>query len=212
MTTRLLLIRHGETASNAEGRAQGRREVPLSERGRAQAAALAAALDLPLAAVVSSPASRCRATAEAIASAHTLAVRLDPRLVELDFGELDGLLPADYVARAPEFLARWREDDPEHLRMPGGETMGEARARMIAAACALASEYPEATVAVVSHQLALKALLTHAFAAPLSGFRGLQLDPGSLSMVDVRLDAPWTVLSVNERCPAASVVLPSGER
>jgi probable phosphoglycerate mutase len=198
---RLVLIRHGETESNAEGRAQGRRDVPLNARGRAQAAALAAALVEPLAAVVSSPASRCRQTAEAIATAHAHQVRLDGRLVELDFGELDGLMPVEFAAHAPDFLARWRVDDPEELRMPGGETMGEARARMLTAACALAAEFDGATVAVVSHQLALKALLSHALGASLAAFRGLQLEPASMSVVEVRLDSPWTVTRLNERCP-----------
>lgn len=199
MTARLLLIRHGQTASNAEGRAQGRRDVPLDAHGQAQAEALASRLGVPLDAVVSSPASRAIATASPLAARHALTVRVDPRLVELDFGDLDGLVPQQFAQRAPEFLARWRVEDPEELRMPGGETMGEARARMVAAACALAAEFDGATVAVVSHQLALKALLSHALGAPLAAFRGLQIDPASTSTVDVRLDAPWTVLRLNER-------------
>lgn len=203
MTTRLLLIRHGETDNNAEGRAQGRRDVPLNARGLAQAEALATAIDEPLAAVVSSPTSRARATAAPLAARHALTAREDSRLVELDFGELDGLLPSEFAKRAPEFLARWRVDDPEHLRMPGGETMGEARARMLAAVHEIAAECDGGSVVVVSHQLAIKALLTHALGAPLSAFRGLQLDPGSLSVVEVRLDTPWTVLRLNERCTLA---------
>jgi len=201
VTTRLVLVRHGQTDGNASGRSQGRRDVPLNERGRKHARALAEALSTrALAAVVSSPASRCHDTARAIAEPHGLAVALDPRLVELDQGELDGLTGEEMRARFPGFLERWRAEDPSDLRMPGGETMREAQERMLAAAANLVRAHAGSEVAVVSHNLAIKALLCHALGAPLAGFRRLQLNVASISVVDVEPDGRWRVMSVNERC------------
>lgn len=201
MTTRLLLVRHGETDGNAAGRSQGRREVALNALGRRQAAAQGEAIRAhPLAAVVSSPSTRCLDTAAAIAAPHGLAVRPDARLQELDQGVLDGLTIDEMRAREPDFLRRWRTDDPADLRMPGGETLGEAQARMIDACRDVLREFPDAEVAVVSHNLALKALLCHALGVSLAGFRHLQIDLAALSVVDARLDAAWTVIGINERC------------
>jgi broad specificity phosphatase PhoE len=201
VTTRLLLIRHGETDAVATGRTQGRRDVPLNARGREQAAALGAWLrSRRLAAVIASSSTRCLDTASAVAAPHALAVRVDERLVELDQGVLDGLTADEMRAAHADFLRRWRSDDPSDLRMPEGETMREAQARLVAATRAIASEFPGAEVAVVSHNLALKALLCHAFEIRLAGFRRMQLDVASLTVVDARLDTSWTVLTMNERC------------
>lgn len=201
MTTRVYLARHGETDDNAGGRTQGRREVPLNDRGRRQAAALAEALrDAPLAAVMSSPSERCRETARPVAAAHGLEVRVDERLLEIDQGDLDGLSFEDMRRDHAEFLRRWRTGDPTDVRMPGGETLGEAQCRVVEALEDLAREFPEQAVAVVGHNLAIKALLCRALAVPLAGFRRLRTDTGSLAVVEVRLDAPWTVVGINDRC------------
>ena len=85
MPTRLVLVRHGQTEANAGGRTQGRADNALTEVGRAQAAALARTLSaFGLAAVYSSPSSRAAVTAEAIAAASGVAVRLDERLYEVE--------------------------------------------------------------------------------------------------------------------------------
>ena len=201
MTTRLLLVRHGETDGNAAGRAQGRRDVALNATGRRQASARAETLRArPLAAVVASPSTRCVETATAIAAPHGLTVRTDARLQELDQGTLDGLTMEEMRAEAADFLRRWRIEDPTDLRMPGGETLGEAQARMVDACRDVARLFPDTEVAIVSHNLALKALLCHALGVSLAGFRHLQIDLASLSVVDVGPDGVWTVIGINERC------------
>ena len=133
--TLLLLLRHGETDRNAEGRSQGRDDPPLNERGRRQAAAAARELaPLGPAAVYSSDASRARDTAAAVAAACGLEVRVDPRLAELDHGELDGLTGAELRERYAELLETWRGPGGPSLVLPGGESLEQARARMVAAA------------------------------------------------------------------------------
>jgi broad specificity phosphatase PhoE len=201
MTARLHLVRHGETDGNVAGRAQGRRDVPLNDFGRQQAAALAMRFRaVPAVRVLCSDASRARDTAEPIARALGLAVEIDPRLAEVDQGELDGLTGEEMRERAPEFLERWGAEDPSDLRIPGGETLGETQERMVAAVNAAASEAVTKSIVIVSHNLAIKTLLCHAIGAPLRGFRALQVDTASVSLVDWRAGTPWTVIEINDRC------------
>src|SRR2546426_3750214 len=88
LSMRLLLVRHAESQGNLERRLQGRREFPLTERGLAQAHALAERLfPLPLSAVYSSPVGRAMKTAEVVAAKACLDVVAEPRLQEYDFGE-----------------------------------------------------------------------------------------------------------------------------
>ena len=106
----LVVVRHGRTAANARGLLLGRLDVPLDDLGRAQAAqvagtvlARAARTHTPVAAVVSSPLERTRQTAEAFG----LPVQVDERLVELDYGALDGTPLADVP---PEVWSDWQAD------------------------------------------------------------------------------------------------------
>lgn len=201
MTTRLLLVRHGETDANAEGRTQGRRDVPLNVLGRRQAEALAGTLQrYEPCALYSSPASRARDTAAPLASALGFEVQVDERLAELDQGVLDGLNREELRRDHADFLRRWREEDPAVVRMPDGESMADAQTRMVAALVDVAAVHPDATVVVVSHNLALRAALCHALGVPLSAFRRFRHDLASLAVVDVTADGSFSVVTLNERC------------
>ena len=131
----VLLARHGETESNAEHRFQGQRDVPLNERGRAQAAELAerVASEVPgLGVLVASPLARARETAEVVGRRVGLAPRLDARLMELDVGSWTGRLYADVRAAEPEAFAAWLGAGWD-FRAPGGESLSEQRERVAAA-------------------------------------------------------------------------------
>ncbi len=207
MTTRVFLLRHAETDANVEGRSQGWRDVLLNDRGRAQAVLLADRFaGERLAAVVASDATRALDTARPIAERHALSVTVDERLREMHQGDLDGLTDEEMWRDHADFLRRWR-DNAVDVRMPGGETLREVQARMRAAFEALAQGYPDASVLVVSHNLASRALLCHALAAPLDVFRRVHVDVASYAEVEVRLDDWWTVNRLNERCH-----LPSEQR
>jgi broad specificity phosphatase PhoE len=150
----LILVRHGQTAVNAEGRLQGRIDAPLTETGRSQAAACARALPAPLE-VVTSPLLRARQTAEAIASGG--AIEVDERWIELDYGDWDG---AVLQTMDPEAWNRWRADPS--FAPPGGESL-EVLAGRVAEACeALASRARERDIVVVSHVSPIKAAVAWA--------------------------------------------------
>jgi broad specificity phosphatase PhoE len=150
----LILVRHGQTAVNAEGRLQGRIDAPLTDTGRAQAAACARVLPAPDA-VITSPLLRARQTAETIAPDR--AVEVDDRWIELDYGEWDGALLRTMDQAAWD---RWRADPS--FAPPGGESL-EALAQRVVDACeALAPRAREQDVVVVSHVSPIKAAVAWA--------------------------------------------------
>ena len=206
MTTRFLLLRHAEAEGNAAGRTQGRIDNQLTERGRRQAATVAHSLaPYEPAALYSSPASRARHTAQVIAAKCGLELVVEERLHELDHGDLDGRTIEDIREEHADFVERWGRDDLADLRFPGGETMGEAQARMLEALDEIAGRHGEADVAVVSHNLALKALLAHALGVPITAARRFRTDLASLTVVERRPGedgepSRWSIVTLNERC------------
>jgi broad specificity phosphatase PhoE len=177
----ILLCRHGQTATNREGRLQGRADPPLTAVGVDQAARLAARVagERPIA-VVSSPATRARETAGAIAgAAGTGPISVDDRFVELDYGDWDGLAVGDPAIP----WDRWRADPG--LRPPGGESLVDLRARVTAACEDLAAEHGDAVIVVVSHVSPIKAAVVWATGAADGTTWRMHLDLASITRVRV---------------------------
>jgi probable phosphoglycerate mutase len=159
--TRLILIRHGETDWNVERRWQGQADVPLNARGRRQAAQVAQSLaDVGITAIVSSDLSRAAETAQALAYATGLSVHYDPRLREICQGEWEGQSIEKIQANYSEQL-RQRNENPAAIAAPGGETATQVLERLLDAVEEIRQDYPDATVAVVSHGYALALLTAH---------------------------------------------------
>jgi broad specificity phosphatase PhoE len=164
MTT-LILIRHGRTTWNAEGRWQGQANPPLDETGLQQAAALAEYLKSePIIALYSSPQTRARQTAEALAAALKLPITFDSRLAERNIGVWEGLTLAEVHERFPNvYHPEWWINGA-----PGGENHRDLTARASAAFGEIVAAHSDETVAVVSHGGTLNAYL----------FNLLQIAPG----------------------------------
>jgi alpha-ribazole phosphatase len=159
--TRLILIRHGQTDWNVEGRYQGQVDIPLNECGREQAAQIVRALSgVNLAAVYASDLGRAVETAQALAQAAGLQVRVDPRLREINQGRWEGRLFDEIRAEYPEELRRRREN-PLAFKPPDGEVVGQVRERVLAAVADIVRRYPTQSVAIVSHGLALALVRAH---------------------------------------------------
>jgi ribonuclease H / adenosylcobalamin/alpha-ribazole phosphatase len=183
---RLFLIRHGETADNLQMRYIGIRNEPLTRRGMRQASQAAEALSqLPIEIVISSPLCRAADTAAKIRDACGVELRLDARLTEGSFGLWEGLTRAEVLELGSgdaEMLVRW-ESDPS-CAPPGGESIESIQTRVVALAEELANEFPDSSVALVSHVGPIKALLSAVLGIPLQASRRLFLDPGSISVVE----------------------------
>lgn len=196
----IYLVRHGETAWNADGRFQGQQDVSLSERGCQQAQTVAATMtSLPLQAIYTSDLRRSAETAEAIAAPHRLAVIPDRRLREAFFGEWEGLTLPQIAARWPEIVAAWRADSLR-TRPPGGETLEQVQARVAEALAAIVQAHPHGTIAIVGHGGSVRAIIATVLGADLSIFRRLRLDNCSISSVRVDDEGRYSLTGMNDIC------------
>lgn len=191
-TTQLLLIRHGLTdwvGHRLPGWTPG---VHLSEEGRQQANALAQRLaSLPIEAIYASPLERTVETAEIIAAPHSLSVQLRENLGEVRIGEWTGQT-VEELAKTEEWLAI--QFYPSGVDIPGGETMHEMQARMVAELDAIRKAHPGATVAVVSHADVIKAAVAHYIGLHLDLFQRLVVYPASLTAFRFNKFGPRLVL------------------
>lgn len=179
MMTRLLLVRHGETVWNADAVYRGRSEIPLSETGKRQAQLTGRSLAAEgLTSLLSSPLVRARETAEAIAEATGVAVRIDHDLIDLDCGEWEGLTDAQVKERYPDLRRAWLAT-PHLVRLPGGETLDEVAARVGAVVDRVLSA--PGTVALVSHRVVHKVAICALLGLDNSHFWDVQLDVAGIT-------------------------------
>jgi len=183
---RLLLVRHGETDYNRQGLALGRGDVPLNATGRRQARRLARALaGEGIATVYSSPLRRCLETACPIARACGVEVQVLPELIEMDIGQAEGLTYAQVRERYPGILERWLGNRDLSLEALGGESLPQVQERAWKAVARIARAHPDDTVAVVTHNFVILALLTRALGLPLASFRRLRHSVGAISELEL---------------------------
>lgn len=189
MTT-LYFARHGETVWHAEHRYAGSSDVDLVPGAVHQAAALAEwAGTAALSAIVASPLSRARLTAEPAADAAELPLRIDPRLVEIDFGQGEGLTPAELAAAFPVDWAGF-ERQPARHPLPGGEAGTDGIARATPVFDELASEFPDGRVLIVGHATLMRLMLCDLIGLDPNWYRDIfpALDNSAL----LELDFPYS--------------------
>lgn len=159
MSTRLIIVRHGEAAGNHERYFQGHADGAISERGKLQLEALAARFEhIDFDAIYSSPLARARETAEACNRFRKLPIILDDRLMEINGGVFEGVRWADLPAKFPEQAKLW--DAQPHLFHPeNGEAMTEVRERISAAVKDIAAANEGKTVVITSHGCTIRNLI-----------------------------------------------------
>ncbi|MEU8013587.1 bifunctional RNase H/acid phosphatase [Micromonospora parva] len=205
--TRLILVRHGETPYTEQRRYSGRGDVPLSERGRAQVAATGARvaeLAPSVAAVLSSPLSRCTTTAAAIAGAlGDVPVRTEGDLIECDFGQWEGRTFAEVREQWPGEMDAWLASP--RIAPPGGESFTHVAERANRVIAGLLTAYPGETVVVVSHVSPIKLVLRDALAAGDGFLHRLFLDAAGISVLDMWPDGGVAVRTVNDTAHLAAL-------
>lgn len=173
--TRIVAVRHGQTAWNADARIQGHTDIALDAVGHDQALRVAAALgEEPLQAVYSSDLLRARQTAAPLADRVGLPLRIDAGLRERGFGEFEGLSFAQIEARWPEQAAAWRRRDPD-FGARGGEVLRDFRARIVDAVARLASAHRGEQIVLVTHGGVLDLLYREAARVALDAPRTWQV-------------------------------------
>lgn len=163
--TEMLLIRHGRTVANDEGRWQGQTDGMLNATGRDQALALAKYLP-KVDALYSSPLSRAEDTARAIADEQGVEVRLHDGLQEIGFGAWEGMTRAEIAASYPDEYATFNDGGADAARGGNGETFAGVRQRMADALGAIVAKHPGQEVGVVSHGGATRAYVTEVLGIP----------------------------------------------
>ena len=149
--TRIIAIRHGETAWNLDSRIQGHLDIALNDTGRWQAGRAAEALaGEPITAIYTSDLLRAWETAQAVASVAGLPISIDAGLRERCFGVFQGHSFADIEARLPEQALLWRKRDPA-FAPEGGECLNDFRDRVVACVSTLAARHPGELIAIVAH-------------------------------------------------------------
>ena len=206
------LVRHGETAYNRDRRGLGRTDIPLTALGEEQAAALGGRLaDGPIVRVLSSPLTRARQTALAIAGERSVPVEWRDELTEMDVGETDGMALPELFAAFPDFMERWSGPGCASVRMPGGgESLDDVAARLQPLMEELRAA-SDTAVAVVSHNFTLKVLLCRLLGVEVAKFRTLTLDLASLTTLSLR-DGRISVRGMNDCCHLGGLNLDPGQR
>lgn len=188
MTTRLILVRHGQSMANMTGEFRSGTETPLTPLGEQQAEAAADYIEKTyrLDAAVASPLSRAFRTAGAIAARQGLTVRPEPDLREIDGGDFEGVMASWLVEHDPDYWFFRR--DIGHVRCPNGETFSEMATRVNARLDALAREFAGKTLLVGIHATPIRSVQARLRGYPL----------GRVKDIPWVLNASLTILDYDE--------------
>jgi len=192
MTTRLCIVRHGETAWNAEHRVQGQLDVPLNAIGLAQAQAAAKVLAREKFDVIySSDLSRARQTAAPTAERLSMQVAIDPALRERHYGIFERLTYAEVKEKFPEDYARFHARDPDY-DFRTGESLTNFSARSIAVISKIADENRDRSILVFTHGGVLDYLYRFITGLSLSADRDFGIPNAGLNRIEVT-PAGWQI-------------------
>jgi probable phosphoglycerate mutase len=204
---RIILVRHGVTDWNREGRFQGHKDAPLAAEGREEARLLAdrlaaSARDRPVR-ILSSPLSRALETAQVIRGVlndSQLEIESDPRLMELGQGEWEGRTHGELKVEDAERYARWRAAPP-HRQPPGGEPIADGIARVKAAIgeAIVLSEVTNAwPLCVVAHGGSLHLAAHVVLEIALERVWHMEMDNASISILARDDGGPWQLVTWND--------------
>jgi len=198
--TKIILVRHGQTEWNRVERFRGRADIPLNETGLAQAEAtgLRVAAEWQPTAIYSSPLSRAIQTAEAIARNFSLEVQRYPGLIDIDYGEWQGLSPDEARQRWPAELDAWY-NAPEKARIPGGESLEELRTRAMSTVNELAASHPGQTIVLIGHTVINRIILLGVLGLGNERFWRLRQEPCAINVFEAEAD-DFTLASMNDTC------------
>lgn len=196
---RLILVRHGHVHGIEPPIFRGQYELDLSGEGRDQLPKLSQAIErwLPLGIVATSPRRRAHDTAAAITQQWGGAPRVDRGLDDIHYGDWTGRSHADVARDEPTAWAAW-QSAPGRFRFVGGESLLDVQARAVRSTEALLAEISDGqALVIVSHDSAIRTLLSYFAGQTLEGYRRWQIDPASTTVIDLRDDVPY-IVQLNE--------------
>jgi len=181
----IYLLRHGETAYNADGnRYCGRTDIDLTEKGLSQAAAVAAQLkNMQFDGVYASPLLRAKKTAELASGG--LTVHTDVRLIEADFGNWEGKTRAEFIAEDPLSWENWDTDPAVHPAGGNGETGQQVVDRVSEFFTDLLNHHTSGNIMVVAHNGINRLFLAHKLGMPLKNYRKIAQENSSITRFEL---------------------------
>lgn len=189
--TKIILVRHGETAWTPVNRIQGWLDIELNEKGLRQAERIAKELKRKkIDAIYSSELSRAYETARIIARGHKLKVKKDINLNELNQGKWQGLLVKEARRKYKELYRRW-EEEPLSVRPPGGESILDLYERAIHILREIAKKYPKGKVVIVGHKVVNTAIKCYSKGINLSNVWKLLPKEASWEEIEIPKNKMW---------------------
>lgn len=203
--TRLILVRHGQTAWNVGAgpeRFRGRIDLSLNETGQSQAHSVAARLqDEPLTATYCSPLLRAQQTISPLAEAMGLTAQPLAGLLDIDYGRFQGLTHAEAAARYPQEYAAW-QTEPCQVSFPDGESLSIIQDRLVSLLDELRTRHSGQTIALVGHQIVNKVLACTLLGLDLDQVWRIGQDTASINVFQERRGS-WYTLCLNDTCHLA---------
>jgi broad specificity phosphatase PhoE len=203
--TQIILARHGNTPWNKDKIFRGSKDIPLDDQGQEEARALADWLkDETIQAAYTSPLSRSRDTALAIAGPRGLEVVDLPGLADLCYGDWEGLPLTEVKVKYADLYHQW-EAAPHTVRFPNGETLEELRTRGLAAVDEVAQRHQDQTVLLVGHRAVNKVIIAGLIGLDNSHFWRIAQDTTCINRFRLVADPQWPgktwyITSINDAC------------
>ncbi|QBR12655.1 histidine phosphatase family protein [Sphingobacterium sp. CZ-2] len=194
----ICLLRHGETAYNADGNKYcGRTDIPLTEKGMAQANRMKALLkDYSFDQVFSSPLIRARTTAE-IAAGNKDLVQTDDRLIEVDFGQWEGKSSEEFRAEDPDSWNNWLSDPTAFRAGNTGENASQVLERLNDFYQELMDKYDGQTILVVGHNGVNRLFMASQLEMPLRNYRKIVQENSALTLITLDKHNGFNLLKLN---------------
>ena len=194
----ICLLRHGETAYNAEGNKYcGRTDIPLTDKGIEQARRMNNLLkDYDFDQIFCSPLLRARTTAE-IASGTPAKLQTDDRLIEVDFGQWEGKRSEDFIVEDPDSWTNWLADPTQFRAGNTGERGDEIIARLDSFYTELLEKFDGQTILVVGHNGINRFFMAKQLGMPLKNYRRLVQENSALTLVTLDKHKGFNLLKLN---------------
>jgi broad specificity phosphatase PhoE len=197
--TRIYLVRHGQTEWNRELRFRGRADIPLDENGCKQASAISDALmDKGINTIYTSPLRRSIETARPIAAVFHLEIENLQELIDINYGEWEGLAYDEVRQRYANLYRKW-EERPDLVKFPNGESLEEVRRRSFAAFMEVVEKNSGNSILIIPHRVINKVLLCALLGISNAYFWSIRQDTGCINVIEYS-NSRFVLVRMNDTC------------
>lgn len=196
MTTKIFLIRHGESQQNINDVLSGVTDIPLSEKGKEQCSVLAHYFEgVKINKVFATPLQRAKDSAKFIFPKHEALIEIAESLIEFNYGNYEGYKRSEYNSSNDKIIQQWITA-PSNLTFPGGDNIQEHAQRALTGITKLADKNKGTILACISHRTTIRLILSQIIGLPLDNFRFLPCSNCGISEITYN-NGEWLLHSLN---------------